>query len=183
MSESALTQPCEVRHDRLALRRAFGQFPTGVSIITTAAGDGRRVGVTSNSFASLSLDPALVTWNLQRTSNSIDVFMSARHFLVNVLSVEQLELARHFAISSPDKFAGLEHEIGLGSCPLFSASLAHFECRTEARIEGGDHVLFVGMVERCASRDGKPLIYSAGNYGRMAPRAVESASVSEMSRP
>jgi flavin reductase (DIM6/NTAB) family NADH-FMN oxidoreductase RutF len=146
------------------LRNALGRFATGVTVITTRTGDGKREGLTANSFAAVSLDPPLVSWSLKRAAPSFASFLAARHFAVNVLSAGQRELCRHFATPSMDKFTGLAFEEGLHGAPLLPGCLASFECRTENTFEGGDHLIFIGRVDRAAHRDGEPLIFSAGRF-------------------
>jgi flavin reductase (DIM6/NTAB) family NADH-FMN oxidoreductase RutF len=150
--------------DARRLRLALGRFVTGVTVVTTRHPDGKLEGLTANSFSSVSLDPPLVLWSLRREAPSLASFTAAARFAVNVLGAHQRELCRHFATPSLDKFATVEHEPGLGGCPLIRDSLAQFECRLEETVAGGDHVIFIGRVERARHRDGEPLIFSAGQY-------------------
>jgi flavin reductase (DIM6/NTAB) family NADH-FMN oxidoreductase RutF len=148
-----------------ALRDAFGVFPTGVAVVTTCSTTGAAVGVTVNSFASLSLDPPLVVWSLNRVSPSLAAFERSSHFAINVLSVDQVDLSRRFGSRTPDKFVGLTLTQGAGGVPLLQGAAAHFECRVEAVHPGGDHVLFVGHVERFAHDSTRaPLLFYAGRY-------------------
>jgi flavin reductase (DIM6/NTAB) family NADH-FMN oxidoreductase RutF len=149
--------------DATSLRHALGRFATGVTVVTTRGPSGQPEGLTVNSFASLSLDPPLVLWSLKNTSSALGSFQAAEFFAVNVLDRAQAALCARFA-KSGDKFAGVEHVLGLGGCPIFSDSLALFECRSERQIDGGDHVIFIGKVLRASYRDGEPLIFSAGQY-------------------
>jgi flavin reductase (DIM6/NTAB) family NADH-FMN oxidoreductase RutF len=155
--------------DERHLRNALGRFVTGVTVITTRTAAGKLAGLTANSFAAVSLDPPLVLWSLKTTSSSLASFESTDHFAVNVLGTWQFELSQHFARRSEDKFAAVEHALGLGGCPLLSGALATFECSKEARVVGGDHVVFFGRIERAAYREGEPLIFSAGKYGTHLP--------------
>ncbi len=143
-------------------RTALGCFPTGVSVITAAAGGGRRAGLTVNSFASVSLNPPLVLWSLFLHSPSMPVFQEATHYCINVLSEGQAELARHFARPSEDKFAGIDWHEGLGGAPVLAGTIAHFECRNSDRHYGGDHIIFLGAVERYIHRIGEPLLFARG---------------------
>ncbi|MDM0069986.1 flavin reductase family protein [Variovorax sp. J31P207] len=151
-------------HDARQLRNALGRFPTGVTVITTRAPNGKREGLTANSFAALSLEPPLVLWSIGRKSPSLEGFLASGHFAINVLSAGQSDVSHRFAMPSPDKFAGIEVESGLGGSPLLPGVLARFECETEQTIDGGDHVLFVGRVRNLAFGDGEPLIFSSGRY-------------------
>lgn len=147
-----------------ALRGALGSFATGVTVMTAAAAGGRRVGVTANSFASVSLDPPLVLWCLDLTAPSLPVFRAASHFCVNVLGIDQHALCRRFAQASEDKFGGLEITEGLGGAPRFAGCLARFECTVHAEHDGGDHAIFIGRVERFETGQGRPLIFFGGGF-------------------
>ncbi len=146
------------------LRRALGRFATGVTVITASAGGGLRVGVTANSFTSVSLTPPLVLWCLDLTAPSLPVFRSASHFCINVLSVAQEDLCHRFAQASDDKFDGLDVTAGLGEVPRFSDCLARFECARYAEHDGGDHAIFVGRIERFNAVPGQPLIFFDGRF-------------------
>lgn len=155
--------------DTPALRAALGRFATGVTIITTSDASGRLEGLTVNSFGSLSLDPPLVLWSLQCNARSREKFCAAEHFAVNVLASSQKWLSQHFSRSAKDKFEGICFDTGLGGCPLLPDSLAQIECRAVRQVEAGDHVIFIGEVQRFSERAGKPLIFSGGEYRQLAP--------------
>jgi flavin reductase (DIM6/NTAB) family NADH-FMN oxidoreductase RutF len=147
-----------------ALRAALGRFATGVTIITCRDGAGLPVGLTANSFASLSLDPPLVLWSLRKASSSLAAFELARHFAINVLAQTQVDLSRRFASSQVDKFAEGPWADGLGAAPVLTGCSAVFECATEARHDVGDHVLFIGRVLRLADLSVAPLLFQGGHY-------------------
>lgn len=157
------------RFDRRDYRRALGQFATGVTVVTTRASDGRNVGVTVNSFSSVSLDPPLILWSLARQAPSVADFTSATHFAVNVLEVHQHHLSRQFSTPMPDKFAGVEFAEGVGGVPLLQGAIAHFVCRSVRQYDGGDHVIIVGEVEEYKCHEGEPLVFHSGRY-RIATR-------------
>ena len=148
--------------DRRAFRRALGHFPTGVAIVTTVAGD-RPVGMTINSFASVSLDPPLVLWSVDLAAGFADAFTAADRFALSVLAGDQMALARRFAADLDDRFDGVATWAGAGGLPLIAGALATFECRREAVHPGGDHAIIVGRVDRFAARDGSPLLFHAGH--------------------
>lgn len=174
---TADTQPPPKGLDSRQLRKALGRFATGVTVITTRASDGKLEGLTANSFAALSLDPPLVLWSLNRRSPSLPGFQQSGFFAVNVLSALQIDLSHRFATPSKDKYDGVSFELGLGGCPLLTDPLATFECETEAKVDGGDHVIFIGRVNRITWRDGEPLIFSGGQYCTSIPlRAGEAES-------
>jgi flavin reductase (DIM6/NTAB) family NADH-FMN oxidoreductase RutF len=156
--------------DPREFRTALGAFGTGVTVITACAPDGRRAALTVNSFASVSLAPPLVLWSLGLHSSSLSIFQDASHFAVNVLSEMQEDLARHFARSQPDKFAGIPWREGLGGAPLLDGTLAEFECRNAYRYYGGDHIIFLGAVEAFSSRPGAPLMFCRGAFGAFAAK-------------
>ncbi|QHE84849.1 flavin reductase family protein [Hydrogenophaga sp. BPS33] len=151
-------------HDTRQIRNALGRFPTGVTVITTQAPDGKREGLTANSFSALSLDPPLILWSISRRSPSLAGFLASGHFAINVLSAGQAEMSHRFATPSEDKFAGLKVGVGVGASPLLEGVIARFECSIDSTVDGGDHLLFVGRVHRLAYGDGEPLIFNAGRY-------------------
>jgi flavin reductase (DIM6/NTAB) family NADH-FMN oxidoreductase RutF len=149
-------------------RQALGCFGTGVAVITAVAPDGRRAGLTVNSFASVSLNPPLVLWSLGVHSPSMDIFQEATHFAIHVLGSHQEPLARQFARPAEDKFAGVEWMAGLGGAPLIADAVAVFQCRTADRYYGGDHVIFLGGVESYSYDEREPLMCSRGAFGRFS---------------
>ena len=132
--------------DAHMFRQALAQFATGITIITTKKANGQYVGVTANSFNSVSLHPPLVLWSLAKKASSHDAFAQATHYGVSVLSADQEELSRHFSTFKGDRFAGLEVIEGLGGSPLIPDALAHFECKIKSRHDEGDHFIMVGEV-------------------------------------
>jgi flavin reductase (DIM6/NTAB) family NADH-FMN oxidoreductase RutF len=150
-------------------RNALGCFGTGVTVITAMGSDGRRVGLTANSFSSVSLNPPLVLWSLVMHSPSLAVFQEASHFTVNVLAQHQEHLARHFARASDDKFAGMAWKPGLGGAPVLEDVVAEFQCRNAYRYYGGDHVIFLGAVESYTYGPQEPLLFSRGTFGSFTP--------------
>src|ERR1700748_691409 len=150
-------------------RNALGTYATGVTIITAAGSDGKPVGITRNSFASVSRNPPLVLWSLVLYSSSLSAFQNASHFAVNVLGAGQQALANKFAKSSDDKFVGVDWEAGLGGAPLVGQSAADFPCRAANRYYGGDHVIFLGAVEAYSYNGKEPLLFARGGYGQFVP--------------
>jgi len=145
-------------------REALGRFATGVAVVT-CPGDGMGpVGVTVNSFSSLSLDPPLILWCLDKGSDRSDVFRNCDHFVVNVLATGQQDLSVRFAEVGQHDFSGIRHEPGVLGVPVLPDALAVLECNVEARHDGGDHVIYVGRVLEMSSRDGEPLLYFSGQY-------------------
>jgi len=147
-----------------ALRAALGRFATGVTIITCRDAQGALVGLTANSFSSLSLTPPLVLWSLRKQSPSLPAFEAAGHFAVNVLAETQVDLSRRFASPVPDKFAEGAWADGLHGLPVLGGSAAVFECAQVARHDAGDHILFIGQVLRLADLSVAPLLFQGGHY-------------------
>jgi 3-hydroxy-9,10-secoandrosta-1,3,5(10)-triene-9,17-dione monooxygenase reductase component len=157
--------PAERRpDDALRFRSALGAFATGVTIVTTRDAEGRDVGLTANSFNSVSLDPPMVLWSLAKNARSLPAFLAASHFAVHVLAADQEALSGRFSARGSDKFAGLDLERGPAQVPLLRGCTARFQCRTAFRHEGGDHVIFVGAVESFDQSDQPPLIFHGGRY-------------------
>jgi flavin reductase (DIM6/NTAB) family NADH-FMN oxidoreductase RutF len=145
------------------LRDALGRFATGVTVVTTMTPEG-PLGITANSFASVSLDPPLVLWSPHRKSRRFPAFEAASHFAVHVLSAGQRRLAEAFA-GPGDPFETVAFTPGIGEAPLLDGCAARFECRHEAGYEGGDHLIVVGEVLRLTQADLPPLLYHRGRYG------------------
>lgn len=150
--------------DTRAFRTALGMFATGVTVITTRSEHGEYAGFTASSFNSVSLDPPLVLWSLSLYSPSLPVFQNCSHYAINVLAADQADLSQRFATQAIDRFAGVEFSPGVGGAPLLPGCCAWFECRNEVRHAGGDHIIFVGLVEKFAHHDRAPLVFQGGRY-------------------
>jgi flavin reductase (DIM6/NTAB) family NADH-FMN oxidoreductase RutF len=164
--------------DTRDLRRALGQYATGVTVVTTQDEDGRRWGMTANSFTSVSLSPPVVLWAAAKSSPSMPAFDRATHFTVNVLASDQHHLSRQFSMSGTDKFDGVAliptDELATGPTdvvhpPVLEGTVAHFVCRRTERIDAGDHVVFFGQIESYDAPGGEPLVFHSGSY-RLATR-------------
>jgi flavin reductase (DIM6/NTAB) family NADH-FMN oxidoreductase RutF len=161
---SAPETPPPPPFDTRAFRRALGTFPTGVTIVTTVSPEGRPVGLTCNSFSSVSLSPPLILWSLALHSPSLPAFLQAPRFAVNVLSAGQLGHSTRFSQPLPDKFENVAWAPGEGGLPLITDAAAHLECRNETRHYTGDHVIFIGRVLRFAYNANAPLVFAHGEY-------------------
>lgn len=150
--------------DTREFRRALGTFATGVTVITTSRSGGEPVGLTANSFSSVSLDPPLVLWSLSLRSPSLRAFEEASHFAVNVLAEDQVHVSKRFSTPLPDKFEGVAWRRGVANLPLIDGTLARLECANAARHISGDHVIFIGQVERFAYEAKQPLVFCHGRY-------------------
>lgn len=155
-------------------RSALGCFATGVTVITALAPNGDPIGMTISSFNSVSLEPPLILWSLALTSPNLDAFRAASHYAVNVLSAGQQGLSDRFASRRADRFSGVAVRSGISGVPLLDGCCAWFECSNEAHYPGGDHLIFVGHVERFAQDDGQaPLIFHNASYRRLEKREAD----------
>jgi flavin reductase (DIM6/NTAB) family NADH-FMN oxidoreductase RutF len=147
-------------------REVIGHFATGVTIVSAVVGD-RRLGTTASAVTSLSLEPPMLLVCMNKESETGKAMAAAGHFAVNILGEGQEELARRFATKAPDKFDGVETTPGERGEPLLRDALATLECRIVEQTTGGTHVVFFGEVERASAREGAPLAYYRGQFGRL----------------
>jgi len=150
--------------DTKAFRQCLGKFTTGVTVVTCCDRDGKPCGITANSFSSVSLEPPLVLWNIAKVSNSLEAYLQAEHFAINVLANDQQALSSHFARSEHTLFDGIDYSLSSDGAPLLPGTLATFECRTQDIHECGDHYVIVGEVSAFASGDQDPLLFYSGGY-------------------
>jgi flavin reductase (DIM6/NTAB) family NADH-FMN oxidoreductase RutF len=164
MAEAATLVPNADREREF--RNALGTFATGVVVVTTRDAHGEAHGLTVNSFTAVSLEPRLILWSQAIRAASVATFDTATHFAVNVLALDQLELARGFARPGVDKFAGVRVTAGLGGAPLLVGAAASFECLAREIHRAGDHLLRLGEVLRFQYSQQPPLIFAQGRYQR-----------------
>ena len=146
-------------------RGALAMFATGVTIVTARAATGELLGLTANSFNSVSLDPPLVLWSLARAAGSMPAFSGGSHYAINILAADQRALAERFAARGGERWAGVAFSDGVAGSPLLDGAAATFECFNRSCYEEGDHVIFVGEVERCSHRAGaSPLLFHGGQF-------------------
>jgi flavin reductase (DIM6/NTAB) family NADH-FMN oxidoreductase RutF len=160
--------------DSRSFRKALGCFASGVTVVTALDPDGKApVGVTVSAFSSLSLDPPLVLFCLGNQTSSLQVFRAAGHFAINILAEEQRDLSIQFASRGEDKWKGVSWSTWDSGAPILKNCLANLECRTVNMVDGGDHQIFVGEVQRMKHQEGgSPLIYFRGSYMDLAPPAL-----------
>ena len=175
--------PADVRarapnFDAPHFRQALSRFATGVTVVTTLAPDGRKgdaashnfVGMTANSFNSVSMSPPLVLWSLAVHARSLPLFHAQSHYVINVLAADQLDVCNRFAYGQGDRFAETAYHLGETGLPILDGSLAWFECHNRSRYDEGDHVIFVGQVERCGFADAlDALVFQGGRFGQVHP--------------
>ena len=146
-------------------RGALGMFATGVTIVTAQDANGQLVGLTANSFNSVSLSPPLVLWSLAKTAGSMPVFARGSHYAIHILAAEQKALAERFAAKHVNRFEGVSWQPGMAGAPILEGCAAVFECFNRSQYEEGDHVIFVGEVEHCTRRaEVSPLIFHGGRF-------------------
>ena len=154
------------------LRNALGAFATGVAIVTTSDGE-RDVGMTINSFNSVSLDPPMVLWSLAKSSPSLALFQESGYFAIHILAAEQEAVSQRFATKGIDKFADIAVSRGEGGVPILEGCSAVFHCKTSYMYEGGDHEIFVGEVLKFEHFDTSPLVFHAGKYALAVEKKSE----------
>lgn len=153
--------------DSKALRQVFSQFPTGVTVITTRTAEGEPIGVTASSFNSVSVDPPLILWSIDKGAHSLEAFKNCQYFSINILSDQQILISNRFAGRGQDKFLGVDHQNGLGDCPLLPEALAQLQCKSWNIYEGGDHLIMVGeVVDYKITENTRPLVFSQGSYSQ-----------------
>ena len=145
-------------------RQALGQFATGITIATTLDKDGVPHGLTVNSFNSVSLDPPLVLWSLNKESHQLDAFSNSGFYGISVLAEGQMDISNRFAAFVEDRFEGVSWQSGETGAPLLDGALATFDCKTETIIDGGDHIILIGRVIQAERKEGNPLLYFGGAY-------------------
>ncbi len=150
--------------DQKAFRNSLGNFATGVAIITVDCKTGGDLGLTINSFASVSLDPPLVLWSINRNSDLFDTFIDTPCFTVNILNKNQQALSNQFSKKEEHSLDGYDWPRSANGCKYVPDSLVHFDCDTCERFDGGDHIIFVGKVTHFEDRGGEPLLFAQGKY-------------------
>lgn len=156
---------CKLIQNRIntgALRSTLGNFPTGVAVVTARNGDEPPVGMTINSFCSLSLNPALVAWSIDRRAASYDCFQRCGQYTVSILAADQSDLARRFATRGADKFSGIDCDDQGG--PRIPGACAWLRCKVYRRVIVGDHLMLIGQVMDFARSGSEPLVFSQGEF-------------------
>ena len=160
----------QIAVDPVLLRSALSSFVTGVTVVTTRSATGEPVGLTVNSFNTVSLSPPLVLWSLSLRAASFDAFVQAEHFVVNVLAADQRALSESFARTGGDKFADIAWRKTLANMPLLEGAAASFTCRNTHNFPGGDHLILIGEVISFEKGSRIPLVYANGEYTELRQR-------------
>lgn len=148
-------------------RNALSTFASGVTVVTTKDEDGTLYGLTVSAFCSVSLEPPLILVSIEKSARCHDVFAETGRFAVNILAEDQQDVSERFATQLENKFEGLEHSHSQSGMPLLNGCVAVLDCRVEHAYEGGDHTIFVALVEETEVSGGSPLLYAEGRYGRI----------------
>lgn len=165
LSPAALRKARSPSFSQREFRASLAMFATGVTIVTARTQAGALIGLTANSFNSVSLQPPLVLWSLSRAAGSMVALSTGSHYAINILAADQKELADRFAGKRDDRWKDVAFTEGACGAPLLAGAAASFECFNRSRYEEGDHVIFVGEVERCSHRAGvAPLLFHGGKF-------------------
>ena len=151
------------KFDRSTLREAFGAFPTGVAIVTTRDGDD-PVGFTASSVTSVSLDPPMLLFCIDKSSENLETYRDAKGFAVNILSAGQRDLSERFAVDAGDRFDGLEWSWSGAGNPVVAGAVGHFDCATEQAVDAGDHLIVIGTVTGLSTGGDASLCHYRGRY-------------------
>ncbi|MCX0339767.1 flavin reductase family protein [Acinetobacter radioresistens] len=147
-----------------SLRQLLGQYATGITVVTALDVNQRKIGMTANSFTSVSLDPPLILWNIAKSATHFEDFRQAEYFAINILNEDQYLESNHFSKSADDKFEGLDDVDEYMGIPILNKSLTTFVCRQYELHEAGDHYIIVGQIEACRNQMGNPLVFHNGQY-------------------
>ncbi len=153
-------------------RAALGSFASGVTVVTTKDAEDKLHGITVSAFCSVSLEPPMVLICIEKTTASHYAFEESEVFVVNILSETQAGVSEQFAAPYLDKFDGVDFEIGELGAPVLSAALVNLECNLRHSLNGGDHSIFVGEVERIRIHPGRPLVYFKSEYRDLSDKIL-----------
>lgn len=160
--------------DSRQLRNLLGQYATGVTVVTTVDKQGQKIGMTANSFSSVSLDPPLVLWSIAKSSSNAENFCDCPNFAINILAEDQHHASNHFAKSAQDKFSNFAGLAEINNIPVLQDALTSFVCKTYNVVEAGDHFIIVGQIESYQHNAGKPLVFLNGKYHQASLHPVHS---------
>ncbi|MCE2517577.1 MAG: flavin reductase family protein [Alphaproteobacteria bacterium] len=155
--------------DPQELRRCFGSFMTGVTIVTSHDATKKPIGFTANSFTSVSLDPPLLLVCIDNKSDNISAYTNGAGFAVNVLAADQHDLSNRFASPIDDRFADIDWSVSAAGHPIFNDTAAYFDCTLDQTVAAGDHTVLIGRIENCSTSGKAGLGYSSGKYFTLTP--------------
>jgi len=154
--------------DQKEFRNSLGNFATGVAIVTVDCKDKGDLGLTINSFSSVSLDPPLILWSINRNSDLFETFIGTESFTINILNENQQTLSNQFSKKGEHSLEEYDWERTKNGCKFVPESLVHFDCDTFEQLDGGDHIIFVGKVNHFENRGGRPLLFAQGQYKQIS---------------
>jgi flavin reductase (DIM6/NTAB) family NADH-FMN oxidoreductase RutF len=164
---SMISTAAEPAIDPRELRDVLGCFATGVAIVTSVGEEGKPVGMTINSFSSVSLDPPLVLWSIGLNTPSRGAYVKHKSFAINIMGAHSKDVSLHFAKPSDDKFAGVDWSAGHNGVPVLTEALATLECDIHEQVIAGDHEIFIGRVMRLRQGSGDPLLFHRGKFAQL----------------
>lgn len=150
-------------------KEVMGNYPTGVTVVTTVDESGAPLGLTVNSFASVSIDPLLILWSIDKQVSSYEPFIKASHFAVNILAEDQSDICMLFATKGTDRFGNTDWKLSEHNLPILAGVAGVLQCKTVQMIEAGDHTILIGEVIDIQSDDKAPLLYHRRNMGKIPP--------------
>ncbi|MEG0450761.1 MAG: flavin reductase family protein [Lysinibacillus sp.] len=156
-----------------AFKQALGNYPTGVTVVTTFNENNEPIGLTVNSFASVSINPLLILWSIDKNTKSYNEFMVATKFAVNILASEQAAICNLFASKVPDRFSQVAWETSAHQLPVLQETLSVLQCEKAQAIDAGDHTIFIGHVIQIDNADKQPLLYHQRKVGQIPPSFYE----------
>lgn len=159
--------------DQREIRNIAGTFATGVTVITTREANGKPVGMTANSFTSLSLNPPLVLFSIDKNASLYETFMNTKYFAINILSEDQEVLSRQFSKRNIDRFEDVSYEKGVTGTPILNDTIGYFDCAVHTYYDGGDHTIVVGEIKNGEAREGNPLLFYRGKYNKVAEYLIK----------
>lgn len=160
--------------DQTVFREVMGNYPTGVAVITSTDREGRPVGLTVNSFASVSLDPLLILWSIDHHSSSLGAFLTNEQFAVHILAEDQKDLATLFAKKGAERFSQCDWMISEHQLPILDGAAAVLQCRVFNQVEAGDHTIMIGEVTELLQADKDPLLFHKGKMGSLPAKIYSS---------
>lgn len=160
------TEEKQIQKKEALFKEVMGNYPTGVSVVTTMGEEGKPVGLTINSFASVSLDPVLVLWSIDHGASSLQDFKKASRYAIHILAAEQTDICKTFASKDTDRFGMCEWNVSKNNVPIIADSFAVLECKIFKQVEAGDHTILIGEVENInVSSDKEPMLYHRRQFG------------------
>lgn len=153
--------------DQRQVRTIAGTFATGVTVVTTIGTNGKPVGMTANSFSSLSLNPPLVLVSINKGASLYKDFMETDCFGINILSEHQENISRQFSKKNIDRFTGVAYEKVVTGAPILPDTIGYFDCTVNQLYDGGDHTIIIGEIKHGEVREGEPLLFYRGKYRKI----------------